>query len=133
MANTCNHIGLFSPNPEELIAFYVEKLGFEQGESRRLPEELVTEIFSVTAPCWMTKLSLGDITLEVFSPEGRGLEIRPAAVSGYNHWGLTVEDKAAFCRSAQERGAEVIKAAYKDRFVYFIKDPEGNLIEVFES
>ncbi len=132
MTYTCNHIGLFTPNPEELIAFYVEKLGFVRGESRLLSKDLMGQIFEVPANCRMTKLSLGEITLEVFTVAGWNLKARSVDTSGYNHWGLTVEDKASFCHEAEERGAEVVEIAYKDRFIYFIKDPEGNLIEVFE-
>ena len=133
MTYTCNHIGLFSFQPEELTAFYVDKLGFEQGESRFLSKDLISLIFTVPANGRMTKLFFGEITLEVFSLEGGGLKSRTVDTSGYNHWGLTVEDKEKFCAEAEERGAEVIKVAVKDRFIYFIKDPEGNLIEVFEK
>jgi len=133
MTYTSNHIGLFTANPEELITFYVEKLGFERGESRQISDDLMSQIFTVPANCQMTKLLFGEITLEVFFPEEFELQVRSNNVRGYNHWGLTVEDKASFCREAEERGAEVAKIAYKDRFIYFIKDPDGNLIEVFEK
>ena len=133
MMYTCNHIGLFSFQPEELTAFYVDKLGFERGESRFLSKDLMSLIFTVPANGRMTKLFLGEISLEVFSLEGGDLKSRTVDTSGYNHWGLTVEDKEIFCAKAEERGAEVIKVADKDRFIYFIKDPEGNLIEVFEK
>ena len=133
MTYTCNHIGLFSSQPEELIAFYVEKLGFERGESRFLSKDLMGQIFAVPADCRMTKLFFGEIALEVFTLEGGDLKSRSVDTSGYNHWGLTVEDKEMFCAEAEERGAEVIKVARNDRFIYFIKDPEGNLIEVFEK
>ena len=52
---------------------------------------------------------------------------------GFNHFGLWVEDKARFCRRLAAEGVEVIEAPYKDRFVYFIKDPDGNRIEIFET
>ena len=133
MTYTCNHIGLFSPNPEKLISFYVEKLGFEEGDSRRISNDLMSQIFDVPTNCRMTKLHFGEIILEVFSLEGWELKNRHVDSSGYNHWGLTVEDKALFCAKAEEQGADVIKVAHKDRFIYFIKDPEGNLIEVFEK
>ncbi len=133
MTYTCNHIGLFSSRPEELINFYVDKLGFEQGDSRFLPKDLMNRIFAIPVNGRMTKLFLGEISLEVFSLETEDLRSRTEDTSGYNHWGLTVEDKEIFCAKAEERGAEIIKVALKDRFIYFIKDPEGNLIEVFDK
>jgi hypothetical protein len=43
-----------------------------------------------------------------------------------------VDDKRQFCRKLAERGVEVIEAPYKDRVVFFVKDPDGNRIEIFE-
>ncbi len=44
---------------------------------------------------------------------------------------MTVEDKELFCRDMAARNVEVIKVENKSRFIYFLKDPDGNLIEVF--
>ena len=46
---------------------------------------------------------------------------------------LNVLDKESFCRDLAGKGVEIIKAPYKDRYIYFIKDPEGNRIEVFDK
>jgi len=126
------HLGLISNNPAGMIRFYTESLGFTEGESRMIPLELVRSLFGLPAECRMTKLHLGETTLEVFSPQGLELAPRTDEQSGYNHFGLWVEDKRRFCRRLAERGVEVIEAPYKDRFVCFVKDPDGNRIEVFE-
>ena len=127
------HLGLISDNSSALIRFYTEKLGFSEGESRTIPRDLVQNIFALPVECRMTKLHREDITLEVFSP--LGLELTPWADThaGYNHFGLWVEDKKQFCDQLKEQGVEVIEAPYKDRVVYFVKDPDGNRIEIFEA
>jgi catechol 2,3-dioxygenase-like lactoylglutathione lyase family enzyme len=126
------HLGLISNHPEDMIRFYSEKLGFIEGESRTIPRELVQSLFGIPVECRMTKLHRGEITLEVFSPPG--LELVPCSdrQAGYNHFGLWVDDRRQFCRKLAERGVEVIEAPYKDRFVFFVKDPDGNRIEIFE-
>lgn len=127
------HLGLISDNSPVLIRFYTEKLGFSEGESRTIPRDLVKNIFGLPAECRMTKLHRGEITLEVFSPQGLGLAPRADTQAGYNHFGLWVEDKRQFCSKLAEQGAEVIEAPYQDRVVYFVKDPDGNRIEIFET
>jgi catechol 2,3-dioxygenase-like lactoylglutathione lyase family enzyme len=129
--NGC-HLGLISNSPADLIRFYTGKLGFTEGESRTIPRELVRSLFGLPAECRMTKLHLGELTLEVFVPQGVDLSPRTDALAGYNHFGLWVEDKERFCAELAGQGVDVIKAAYKDRFVYFVKDPDGNRIEIFE-
>jgi catechol 2,3-dioxygenase-like lactoylglutathione lyase family enzyme len=47
-----------------------------------------------------------------------------------NHFSLTVDNKRAFCARARERGAQVIEVAREDHCVFFIRDPEGILIEI---
>ncbi len=126
------HLGLISNNPADLIRFYTGEMGFTEGESRTIPLELVRSLFGLPAECRMTKLHMGDITLEVFAPQGVELSTRTDEQAGYNHFGLWVEDKKRFCSRLAERGVEVIEAPYKDRFVHFVKDPDGNRIEIFE-
>lgn len=49
---------------------------------------------------------------------------------GYNHWGLRVNNRVAFCRSLKKKRVKVIEITRNNRKVYFIKDPDGNLIEM---
>ncbi|HDT11596.1 MAG TPA: VOC family protein [bacterium] len=132
MEATSNHIGLITRNLEAMINYYISVLGFKKGESRVLSRELMKAIFGITAEGKMTKLHYGKVVLEIFSCE-EGLQDKNILICGYNHWGLSVDDKETFIREKQAAGAFVKKIKYKDRFIYFIKDPEGNLIEVFES
>ena len=129
---TCNHIGLFAENPASLIDFYVDTLGFERGEVRDVSAELMRPIFGLDADAVMTKLLYGEVTIEVFDFPGIAPDTRSDRTPGLNHWGLNVEDKAAFCDAAEARGAEIIRVPRGDRFILFIRDPEGNRIEVFE-
>jgi len=126
------HIGLFAQDAKKMLDFYTRKLGFTASEERQLPASIMTSIFGLDSECLMVKLKLDDIVLEIFSPANIVLTPSRENKSGYNHWGITVADKAEYCRRLEKNGVEIIKTSYKERFVYFIRDPEGNLIEVFE-
>ncbi len=58
-------------------------------------------------------------------------KITPAA--GYNHWGLDVEDKNSFIRELEKKGVPLLNLEGTGRFIYFVKDPEGNTIEIYEK
>jgi len=128
----CHHIGICTSSPRELINFYTEKLGFREGETKHLSRDLMEEIFGIPFPASLTKLEYGQAVLELISPEGLEIGERDFNISGYNHWGFAVEDKVEFCRKLREQGVEVIKVESKGRPIFFIKDPEGNLIEIYE-
>jgi catechol 2,3-dioxygenase-like lactoylglutathione lyase family enzyme len=117
----------------DLIRFYVDDLGFTEGESRLLSRDLMEAIFALPAECRMTKLHRENLTLEVFSPQGFETEAeRFPHASGFNHFALGTGDKQRFCRDLEAKGVPVITCAYKDRFVYFVVDPDGNRIEIFD-
>lgn len=133
MKQNCNHIGLITGNADILVKFYTEKLGFKESGARLIPAALMKKLFGLTSECQMTKLVLGEIVLEIFNPGGIDISLKREDTSGLNHWGLNVLDKESFCRDLAGKGVEIIKAPYKDRYIYFIKDPEGNRIEVFDK
>lgn len=68
---------------------------------------------------------------------GKGLiqEDRPYLFhlgKGLNHWGYFVKDKHKFVKQLERRGVKVKKVKRGERFVYFVNDPDGNLIELME-
>lgn len=133
MKETCDHIGLFSQNPEILVPFYTERLGFEHQGTKSISKEWMTQIFGMPAPCQLIKLRLGSAVVEIFVPQSGRLDDRVQPSLGYNHWGLGVEDKEGFVRELEKRGVPVLKLEGTGRYIYFIKDPEENLIEIYEK
>ncbi|MBN1222077.1 MAG: VOC family protein [Candidatus Aminicenantes bacterium] len=132
MHMACHHIGIFTRNPKRLIPFYTQGLGFSEGEMRVLPPDLMGKIFGLASECQLTKLSQDGAVIEVFSPVEYEVDDCSPRTSGYNHWGLEVEDKEAYVRILEERGVPVLKVDNRGRTIFFVKDPEGNLIEIYE-
>jgi catechol 2,3-dioxygenase-like lactoylglutathione lyase family enzyme len=54
-------------------------------------------------------------------------------MQGYNHWALGVGDKEMFVRGLEKKGVRILKLEGTGRFIFFVKDPEGNLIEIYQK
>ena len=130
MDEVCDHIGLFSQNPQLLVPFYTEKLGFENRGTKIISEEWMMRIFGIPSACQRIKLQLGSAVVEIFVPQSAGLNKKNTPSQGFNHWALAVDDKEAFVRNLERNGVPVLKLEGTGRFIYFVKDPEGNLIEI---
>jgi catechol 2,3-dioxygenase-like lactoylglutathione lyase family enzyme len=128
-----HHIGLFSRDPKKLIEFYAERLGFETVGTKSISKEWIMQIFNVPSECQLTKLRSGSLILEIFSSPELELESRKTPTAGYNHWGLGVEDKEGFVQELEGKGVPVLRLEGTERFIYFIKDSEGNLIEIYQG
>ena len=128
----CHHFGILAGDPITLKEFYIESLGFEEGETRLLPADLVNQIFSIPSPCYLTKLKHGSLVLEVFSLTDLQTEKKAPATAGYNHWGMGVEDKERFVEDLKQRNVPVMEIEHSGRLIYFVRDPEGNLVEIYE-
>lgn len=132
MKGSCDHIGLFSQNPDILVAFYTEKLGFEQQATKTISKDWMKQIFGLPVSCRLIKLRWESAVVEIFVPRTGKLTSRVPSSQGYNHWGLSVGDKELFVRMLERKGVQVLRLESTGRFIYFIKDPEGNLIEIYE-
>jgi len=133
MSYFCHHIGIFTTNPQKLIKFYKEKMGLEEGETKVVSRDLMEHIFGIQSSSKITKLKFGQVILEIISPQNLNLRKRDQDISGYNHWSLGVKNKEEFCLELKKKGVPVLEVEKEARFIYFIKDPEGNLIEIYES
>jgi catechol 2,3-dioxygenase-like lactoylglutathione lyase family enzyme len=93
----------------------------------------MTQIFNMPAVCQLIKLQLDSAVVEIFVPQAARMSEQISPSLGYNHWGLGVEDKQEFVRVLEKRNVPVLKLEGTGRYIYFIKDPEGNLIEIYEK
>lgn len=133
MIPTCHHLGVFTSNPQNLIKFYTEKLGFEEGETKLVSEDLMEKIFGIRSTCTLTKLRLGQSILEIITPQNLNLKRRESDISGYNHWALGVTDKNKFSQELRQKGVNILQVEREGRKIFFVEDPEGNLIEIYET
>ncbi len=128
----CHHLGILARDPKKLKEFYIDKLGFEEGETRLLPADLVNQIFRIPFPASLTKLKQDSLVLEVFSLADELTRKRSPVTAGTNHWGMGVEDKERFVQDLKQKNVPVMEIEHAGRMIYFAKDPEENLIEIYE-
>lgn len=128
-----DHIALFTTHPTRMINFYINKLKFKKEHQAVLDKGTVYSIFKIKKNCNMVKLKTGEVTLEIFWFKADKLKPRRKSIGGYNHFGLAFKDREKFLGEfRKERGVKVIEIKRKDRYTYFINDPDRNLIEIRE-
>lgn len=129
-----NHVGIFTTHHKRLLNFYFSALGFKKEYQALLPSEVMRPVFGMPRECHMVKLVRDDIALEIFWLSDYKLKRAGGWVSGYNHFGLEVKNRERFLKQLGAKlRVKIIKVDRSGHFVYFIRDPEGNLIEIKEA
>jgi len=125
----CDHIGLFTNNYKGLLSFY-KKLGFREEKKEILPKSIVKKIFNIQSECIFGRLVSGNVKIELFQLLSAKSKRKQSGYIGYDHWGYCVGDVEKFCRSLKRKKIKIIEVKRNSHRVYFIKDPDGNLIEI---
>jgi catechol 2,3-dioxygenase-like lactoylglutathione lyase family enzyme len=128
---TVHHLGLWVQDLARSGRFYDGILGFDKRYDYQIPAELMKTIFGRPINCRVEMHQREEVRLELFQPDvpvsTELCEPLPAAI---NHFSLKVDDKVSFCHQAREKGATVIEVPRQDHIIFFLKDPDGLLIEI---
>lgn len=124
---TCDHIGVLTGDSARLKEFYCRKLGFQKEKEAVLSGPITKTIFNVDGDVKFSRLFRGDFKLEIFQPL-EPIKLKPGR--GFHHFGLVVGDREEFLVMMTERDVPVIRIERDSNPVYFIKDPDENLIEI---
>jgi catechol 2,3-dioxygenase-like lactoylglutathione lyase family enzyme len=127
---TCDHIGFFTNNADKLIEFYTGTLKFTLKQESILASAMTRAIFGIDSDCRFVKLVHNDFMLELFEPLSTKAHEAISTVSRLNHWGYCVENREEFVQNLREKDVPVIEIKKNDRTVYFVTDPDTNLIEI---
>lgn len=129
-----HHIGILVQDLNRSGRFYSQIMGFEKGYEHQIPAEIIGHIFGQNTACRVAVYRRDDVTLELFQPD-RKITVRrqDSLQPGVNHFGLKVADMTTFYLGAKAKGAQVIEVPRGDHCVYFIRDPDGVLIEIKEK
>jgi catechol 2,3-dioxygenase-like lactoylglutathione lyase family enzyme len=129
---TCDHIGFFTKNADKLIEFYTKTLEFTLKQESVLSSSMARAIFGIDSDCRFIKLVYNDFMLELFQPLSPKICDRVSRMSNLTHWGYCVEDREEFVQRLKTENIPVIEIKRNDRSVYFMTDPDKNLIEIRE-
>lgn len=126
-----HHVGLWVKDLARAGRFYQQVMGFEKQYGYHAPTDMVRQIFGRDTACDVAVYRREEVTLELFHPDQKMADSEAIPlIPAINHFALKVPDKRAFCREAQGKGAQVIEVTREAHCVYFIRDPEGILIEI---
>jgi lactoylglutathione lyase len=133
-----NHTGQVVTDLERSKRFYQEVLGFKSWYEVRPPDGLTAKLSSLQPPLGVraSYLTLDGFVLELIHYSVPGVVAayrkRVANDPGLTHISVSVDDVAATARKAVEYGGEII--ADSDVGVgMFIRDPDGQLLELLQS
>ena len=128
-----HHAGIFTNHPRRMLNFYTKVLRLKKINQTILPKTIVKKVFQVNQDFYLAKLSLEDSFLEIFWPVKKKIKNIGKIITGFHHICIVVSNKKRFCdRIEKKYRVKVIRIGRGSYFVYFIKDPDGNFIEVRE-
>lgn len=127
MITGIGHVAFRISNLEKSLDFYCNKLGFR--EAFRLEQE------GKPSP-WIVYIQIAPgHFIELFPIAASETLASPDPQSSYNHFCLLVDDLAATLHSLAARGLEVPGSPIQgldSNWQYWIKDPDGNAIELMQ-
>lgn len=137
MNNVMNHLGQCVTDLERSRAFYEQALGFDFWRVLELDDEPSNQLLRLDAPlgfraCYLRQ---GPFVLELLHFAGSGAApapFRPRTMNeiGLTHISLSVDDIPATCGLVEKYGGEVLRDTELDSGSVFVRDPDGQLIEL---
>jgi catechol 2,3-dioxygenase-like lactoylglutathione lyase family enzyme len=138
-AGSCDHVGLFSNDAARLARFYCGHLGFSIEKEDILPTSIMKPIFGLADSCRLVKLTAGGtgrrdssppLKIEIFQPLRTRLSRRRNGIVGFNHGSFSVGDRIKFVQGLRSGDVPIIEVRRNGHRVFFIRDPDGNRIEI---
>ncbi len=128
----CHHIGLIVRDLKKMSTFYRHRFGFKLKQDFVADKTMMKKIFGINSSCRVQSLFLDEFLVELFYFQDVRMRKPPVQASGYHHFALVVDHKAAFCRSLEKKKIRVIRIKKPHGTTYFVRDPESNSIEIKE-
>jgi lactoylglutathione lyase len=127
IVESLGHVGLAISDLEPALHFYVDQLGLKEAFRLNDPQGKPMLVYLRAADT--------DTFVELFPGKKK---TSPAETSNINHMGFIVKDLQATLHALKDRGyplpADAFEEAKKVRldntFLYFVKDPDGNKVEL---
>lgn len=133
---TYNHTGQVVTDLENMKRFYQEVLGFTFWYEMQVPDEATAKLNQLEPPLGITAsyLYLDGFVIELmqYSAPGAVAEYKKRKMNdpGLTHLSISVPDIRATAEKAVEYGAEILEDTDIGGLALFIRDPEGQLLEL---
>jgi lactoylglutathione lyase len=132
-----NHLGLCVTDLDRSRRFYTELLGFDTVSELTPPDGQTAKLLGLDPPLGLHAVYLrkDGFVLELLAYKARPTRPwrdRTMDEPGLTHLSIGVDDVQALCARVADYGGEVV-AATDIGVAVFIRDPDGQLIEVLPS
>jgi catechol 2,3-dioxygenase-like lactoylglutathione lyase family enzyme len=131
-----NHIGLCVHDIDRSRRFYEELLGFEYEREIAPPDEITGRLLQLDPPLGLRAVYLrkDGLVLELLAYAGRQRprRERPMDEPGLTHISIGAEDHGSLLDRVEALGGTVV-AESDIGVAVFIRDPDGQLIELLET
>lgn len=118
-------LGIVTANPEAMVAFYRDVLGFREEPSTPFP-----------MGGSMYRLWCGESLIKIVAPDPAPPQTPApgpiAAASGYRYWTMRVSNLEAIMAECEAKGAKVVVPVTEARpgvVIGMVEDPDGNWVE----
>ena len=132
---TAHHVGITVSDLDQAVEFYRDALGLDVvAEFSVGGEAFATGVGGPDARASFVHLDAGDVRLELVSYDATGDSQAGPQIdtAGVTHVGLAVDDVAA-CYDGLPDSVETVsepQTTESGTTIFFVRDPEGNLVEV---
>jgi len=135
---TAHHVGVTVSDLDRAVTFYTDTFDLDIAAEFSVGGEAFADAVDVEgASATFAHLDAGDAVIELveYDPAGESLPAPDLNRSGTIHLGLSVDDVDAFYTDLDE-SVETLsppRTTASGTTICFIRDPEGNLIEVLDA
>jgi catechol 2,3-dioxygenase-like lactoylglutathione lyase family enzyme len=135
---TAHHAGITVSNLDRAVAFYTDVFDLEVVAEFSVGGEAFADAVDVAgASASFAHFAAGGVRVELveYDPEGERMPARSLARPGATHLGLAVDDVEAFHADLAD-DVETLsepRTTESGTTILFVRDPEGNLIEVLDA
>ncbi len=135
---TAHHVGITVSDLDRAVEFYTDTFGLDVAAEFSVAGEAFSEAVDVAgASAEFAHLDAGDAVIELvaYEPEGAATSDPELNRPGATHLGLSVDDVEAFYTDLAD-DVETLsppQTTASGTTVLFVRDPEGNLIEVLDA
>ena len=135
---SAHHVGITVTDLEETLAFYRDVLGLSVADRFGVGGEAFSDAVGIEgASADFAHLEAGGTRIELveYDPEARPSPAAGLNQPGATHVGLSVDDLEAFADGLPEDVSAISgpRTTESGTTIMFLRDPEGNLIEVLEA
>ena len=126
------HVGITVSDWDRATHFYSNVLGLPKIRSFVISAGEMLAMYGINSKSRVDVYRVGNDAIEIISCEKRNIIRNKQRTDQYGicHFGMRVRERKRFSDSLKDKGVEVITLMREGREKVYVKDPDGNIIEL---